>query len=263
MRIATWNVNSLKVRLGHVIEWARAADIDAMVLQETKLVDEQFPVGELEQAGFSSICLGQKTYNGVALIARKDTCELLGEPIFNIPGYEDEQKRLIGSRIRCGEREFTFLGAYFPNGQTVGSDKYLYKLDWISALTLWLSEQIPALGPVVLGGDFNIAPRSEDVWDERALDGGILISPPEREAYRSLLRIGLTDTWELGLHAPGTYSWWDYRGNGFQNNQGLRIDHILATASIAGDVRDVYIDEKPRGWDKPSDHAPVVAVLGQ
>jgi exodeoxyribonuclease-3 len=263
MRIATWNVNSLKVRLEHVIEWTRLARIDALVMQETKLPDDQFPERELAAAGFDCIHLGQKAYNGVALVVRRGSCSLQGEAVYNIPGYEDEQKRLIGSRIRgSGGQSFTFIGAYFPNGQSVGSDKYLYKLDWVSALTLWLKEQIAAGEEFILAGDFNIAPRDEDVWDTHALEGGILISGPERAAWRSLIAAGLIDTWELGLHAPGTYSWWDYRGAGYQKNQGLRIDHMLATPGIARSIRDVFIDEKPRGWDKPSDHAPVVAVLG-
>ncbi len=263
MRIASWNVNSLKVRLEHVIAWSRGAKIDALVLQETKVTDEQFPRAELEAAGFDCAFAGQKTYNGVALLVNRKTCALSSEPVFNIPGYRDEQKRLVAARIRAHEGpEFTFAGAYFPNGQAVGSDKYLYKLDWISALTLWLRERIAAGEEMVLAGDFNIAPRDEDVWDTHALEGGILISPPERAAFSGLLKAGLTDTWEIGLHAPGTYSWWDYRGAGYQKNEGLRIDHMLATPAVASMIRDVMIDEQPRGWEKPSDHAPVVATLG-
>lgn len=262
MQIATWNVNSIKVRLEHVLKWLTQTQTDALVMQETKTVDELFPKEAFEAAGFSVIYCGQKTYNGVALVSRKDTIQSVTDPVYNIPDYPDDQKRLIAATLtHVNGRTVRLVGGYFPNGQEVGCDKYLYKLDWISTLTRWVKSELVKGAPLVLGGDFNIAPTDDDVWDPESWKDKILVSNAERAAYRRLIEAGLVDTWTLGLHAPETFSWWDYRMSGFEKNHGLRIDHILAAPTVAKDIQDVWIDTVPRSWDKPSDHAPVVMKL--
>ncbi len=262
MQIATWNVNSIKVRLEHVLKWMADSKTDALVMQETKTVDELFPKAAFEDAGYSVIYCGQKTYNGVALVTRKDTITSVTDPVYNIPGYPDEQKRFIAATItHTSGRTVRLAGGYFPNGQEVGCDKYLYKLDWIATLTRWVKEELTKGAPLVLGGDFNIAPTDEDVWDPESWKDKILVSTAERASYRRLIEAGLVDTWMLGLHAPETYSWWDYRMSGFEKNHGLRIDHLLAADSVAKDISEVWIDTVPRSWEKPSDHAPVVMKI--
>lgn len=262
MQIATWNVNSIKVRLPQVLDWLKTSGTDVLVMQETKTVDELFPKSAFEEAGFSVLFCGQKTYNGVALVTRNETIAAVTDPVYNIPGYPDDQKRFIAASVTAKSgRTVRMAGAYFPNGQEVGCSKYLYKLDWISALTRWVRQERKLGASVVLGGDFNIAPRDEDVWDPQNWHDKILVSAPERQAYRRLLSAGLVDTWDLGLHAPETYSWWDYRMAGFENNHGMRIDHILVAPQIADVMIDVSIDVTPRSLEKPSDHAPVVMRL--
>ncbi len=262
MKIATWNVNSIKVRLEQVLDWLQAKNIDALVMQETKTVDELFPKAAFEAAGFSVLFCGQKTYNGVALVTRNDSITEVSDPVYNIPGYPDEQKRMISAHIRhTNGRSLRLIGGYFPNGQEVGCDKFLYKLDWISALTRWIKSRIDAGEDVLLGGDFNIAPTDDDVWDPIYWKDRILVSTAERAAYERLLKAGLIDTWTLGLHAPETYSWWDYRMSGFEKNHGLRIDHILASPALAQATGSVHIDTDPRALPKPSDHAPVVIEI--
>lgn len=263
MKIATWNVNSLKVRLPQVLKWLQANAIDAIVMQETKLVDEQFPAADFAAAGYDVLYCGQKTYNGVALAVRKVSVKSFSNPVYNIPGYPDAQKRFIAADlVFADDTAVRLCGGYFPNGQEVGCDKFLYKLDWISALTCWLREELLSGAPIVLGGDFNITPTDADLWDPVAWKDQTPASRAERTAWTHLLRTGLVDTWSLGLHAPETYSWWDYRQAGFEKNHGMRIDHILACESIAARVTDVAIDAAPRAWEKPSDHAPVVMTLG-
>lgn len=265
VKIATWNVNSIKVRLPHVLDWIGRAGIDVLVMQETKTVDDLFPHAAFAEAGFHSVACGQKTYNGVALVARKSAITDVADVVCNIPGYPDEQKRLIAATLTATDgTKLRVAGAYFPNGQEVGCDKYLYKLDWMAALTGWVADELASTAkeiPFVLGGDFNIAPTDADVWDPVSWKDRILVSGPERAAFARLVSAGLTDTWTLGLHAPETFSWWDYRMSGFETNHGLRIDHWLANAAAAKRITDVAIDTEPRAWEKPSDHAPVVLTL--
>jgi exodeoxyribonuclease-3 len=255
MDIATWNVNSLKVRLPHVVDWLRANPVDVLCLQETKLRDEHFPHSQLAELGYECAFAGQPTYNGVAILARRDT---VGDPasvVVGNPLFPDEQKRLIsadlsGVRVVC---------AYFPNGQAVGSDKYDYKLRWIDALADWLARPAPA--PVVLLGDFNIAPEDRDVHDPKAWEGQVLCSAAERERFAKLVSLGFVDAFRLFDQPPKTYSWWDYRQMAFRRNAGLRIDHILVPQAMASRVRECRIDREPRKREQPSDHAPVIARI--
>jgi exodeoxyribonuclease-3 len=253
MKIATWNVNSLKVRLPHVLDWLGANEPDVLCLQETKTEDKGFPFAELEVAGYLALHNGQKTYNGVALLTRSEVSDVQRD----IPGFEDEQKRVIaatlgGVRIVCG---------YMPNGQAVGSEKYAYKLAWFAALTAWLREEITRYPKLALLGDFNIAPDDRDVHDPAAWKDQILCSEAERAAFTGLLDIGLSDSFRLFDQAEKSFSWWDYRMLGFRRNQGLRIDHILLSVPLAQTCRGCSIDKAPRKLERPSDHAPVIAEL--
>lgn len=262
MKIATWNVNSIKVRIPQVTAWLEKNAIDALVMQETKVLDEAFPKEAFAQIGYDAFFTGQKTYNGVALVTRRDTIARVSDLLYGMPGYPDEQKRFIAAHIegKQGER-ILFAGCYFPNGQSVGSSKYLYKLDWISALTLWVKKMLAAGEPLIVAGDFNIAPTDADVWNPQGWQGNILVSEPERSAFGRLLAAGMIDTWQLFPHAAETYTWWDYRQMGFDKNHGLRIDIILAAAALREKIRSVEVDTEPRGGDKPSDHAPVIAEI--
>ncbi len=262
MQIATWNVNSIKVRVGQVVDWLNATGTEALLMQETKTVDEAFPHEAFEAAGYRVYTCGQKTYNGVALAVKTSAVTAVEDVVMNIPGYPDPQKRLIAATLSlAGGRRLRVAGAYFPNGQEVGCDKYLYKLEWMAALTLWLRRELGREANFVLGGDFNIAPSDADLWNPEEWKGKILVSAPERGAWKGLLETGLIDTWAQGLHAPETYSWWDYRMSGFEKNHGMRIDHLLASSAVIKDMEDVWIDAAPRGLEKPSDHAPVVMRL--
>ncbi|MBL8502666.1 MAG: exodeoxyribonuclease III [Rhodocyclaceae bacterium] len=253
MILATWNVNSLKVRLPQVLEWLAAQGPDVVCLQETKLEDKAFPRMELEAAGYQAAFAGQKTYNGVAILARSQPQDV----VTGIPGFVDEQRRLIaatldGMRIVC---------AYFPNGQSVGSEKYDYKLRWIAALTAWLREELARHPRLALLGDYNIAPEARDVHDPDAWEGQVLFSEQERAAFRSLLDLGLKDAFRLIEQPEKVYSWWDYRMMAFRRNMGLRIDHILLSAPLAAGCTACGVDKAPRKAERPSDHAPVMAVL--
>jgi exodeoxyribonuclease III len=266
--LASWNVNSLKVRLPQVLAWLDATKTDAIVLQETKLADEAFPAEACEEAGYRALYFGQKTYNGVALLAKKDVFEDFAEDEIDrgLPGYPDEQKRLIAATLRVkgapeGEA-IRFVGGYFPNGMEPGSSKYLYKLDWLRALADYLKKSLAAHPRLVIGGDFNIAPRDIDVWDPAGWKGKILVSDAEREAYAHLLRLGLFDSFRLMHPDEGEkYSWWDYRMKGFENNHGLRIDHLLVSAALRDAVAAADIDAGPRGNPQPSDHAPITVTI--
>jgi exodeoxyribonuclease-3 len=255
MQIATWNVNSLRVRLPHVIDWLRANPVDILCLQETKLRDEHFPHAALAALGYESAFAGQPTYNGVAILARRDTVGVPSSVSVGNPLFPDEQKRLISADL-AGLR---VVNAYFPNGQAVGTDKYAYKLRWIDALVDWLAT--PATPPVVLLGDFNIAPEDRDVHDPNAWEGQVLCSAPERERFANLIALGFVDAFRLFEQPPKAYSWWDYRQLAFRRNAGLRIDHILVSPALAPSVRGCRIDREPRKREQPSDHAPVIAEL--
>jgi exodeoxyribonuclease-3 len=253
MKIAAWNVNSLKVRLPQLLEWLEVQRPDVVCLQETKLEDHNFPQQEIEAAGYRVVFSGQKTYNGVALLARETPVDVvLGNPLF-----PDPQKRLIAATVR-GIR---VVCAYIPNGQAVGSDKYAYKLGWLAALTPWLDEQLAANPQLVLAGDFNIAPDDRDVHNPAAWAGQILCSEPERSAFQALLGLGLQDSFRLFDQPEKSFSWWDYRMLGFQKNMGMRIDHILLSAPLAARCIAAGIDREMRKRERPSDHAPVTAEL--
>jgi len=251
MKIATWNVNSLKVRLPHVLDWLAANQPDVLCLQELKLEDASFPTAELEAAGYQSVCAGQKTYNGVALLARTPLTEVSR----GIAGFDDPQKRVIaattgGVRVVCG---------YFPNGQAVGSEKFEYKLRWLAALTEWLRTELKDHERLVLAGDFNIAPEDRDAHPDWKDD--IHVSPPERAAFAALTGLGLVDAFRLFTQADKTFSWWDYRMGAFRRNFGLRIDHILLSPALRERCVACTIDTAPRRLERPSDHAPVIVEL--
>lgn len=252
MKIASWNVNSLNVRLPHLLRWLGEAQPEVVALQETKLTDDRFPEDALLEAGYRSVFHGQKTYNGVAILAR-------GLPITEvqagIPGFDDPQARAIAATVG-GVR---IVDLYVVNGEAVGSDKYDYKLRWIDALADWLAA--PATLPVVLLGDFNIAPEDRDVHDPKAWEGQVLCSAAERERFARLIGLGFVDTFRLFEQPPKTYSWWDYRQLAFRRNAGLRIDHILVPQALAPSVRGCRIDREPRKREQPSDHAPVIAEI--
>ncbi len=251
MKIATWNVNSLKVRLPHVLEWLAANEPDVLVLQEIKQVTEMFPSTELADAGYQSIASGQKTYNGVAVIAK----QVPADPVTDFPGFDDPQRRILASTIN-GVR---VVDLYVPNGSEVGSEKYAYKLSWLEALRGFLEQELSHHDKLLVLGDFNIAPADEDVHDAEKWGEAILCSPKEREALKKLLDLGLSDVFRQFEQAEKTFSWWDYRAAGFRRNAGLRIDLILATDALSKNCTASYVDKEPRSWERPSDHAPVVA----
>ena len=259
MKITTWNVNSLKVRLPQVLGWLGANPVDVLCLQETKLVDEKFPVAELAAAGYRAVFSGQPTYNGVALLWRADRGWQADDLQVGNPHFPDQQKRLIAATFG-GVR---VISAYVPNGQAVGTDKYAYKLRWLDALAVWLGEEIAARPRLVVGGDWNIAPEDRDVHDPQAWAGQVLCSAPERERFATLLGLGLHDAYRLFEQPPRTFSWWDYRQLGFQKNRGLRIDHLLVSAPLAPGVHACTIDRAPRKLPQPSDHAPVTVDLAE
>jgi len=275
IRIAAWNVNSLKVRLPHVLRWLQDQEkkqqaIDALCLQELKLTDDKYPHQELEAAGYLSIAAGQKTYNGVAIIVRKaalaaiasDAATTFLKPIRNIPNYEDEQQRILAATIPfAGTKPIRLVCAYFPNGQSPDSDKFLYKLDWLNKLQTWLAQELEQNQRLALLGDFNIAPEDQDVHDPKAWEGQNLVSPPERNAFQELINLGLSDSFRMFEQAPKTYSWWDYRMMGFRRNAGMRIDHILLSESLKEKCSASTVDKEPRTWEQPSDHAPVIADI--
>jgi len=261
MRLATWNINSLGVRLPQLLDWLAANPVDVIALQELKLTDDKFPKAELEAAGYRGQWFGQKTYNGVALLHRESVGEAT-DVTRNIVGFEDDQARVIAGSFQQGvESPTRVVGVYVPNGQSVDSDKYLYKLRWLDALRDWLRAEIERHPRLVLMGDFNIAPQDRDVHDPVAWFGQVMCSAPERDHFKQLLGLGMHDSFRLFEQPPKQYSWWDYRMLGFQKNKGLRIDHILVTDALKLKVTSCAIDRLPRKNDRPSDHAPVVVEL--
>jgi exodeoxyribonuclease-3 len=251
VKLATWNVNSLAVRLPQLIDWLALHQPDAIVLQETKLTDDKFPSAEIEAAGYQVQWFGQKTYNGVALLSRTVAADI----VKNIPGHGDEQARVIAGTVN-GIR---IVGAYIPNGQSVDSDKFQYKLKWLTALRTWLADELTRHTHLVLMGDYNIAPEDRDVHDPVAWAGQVLCSPEERAHFQGLLALGLHDSFRLFEQPPKSWSWWDYRNLAFRKNQGLRIDHILVSDALKGQVTACSIDKPTRKNERPSDHAPVIA----
>ncbi|MFA9440844.1 exodeoxyribonuclease III [Uliginosibacterium sp. sgz301328] len=251
MKIATWNVNSLKVRLPHVLEWLAANQPDVLCLQELKCEDKAFPVEALVEAGYESAFFGQKTYNGVAILSRRPMTDVT----FGIRGFDDEQRRVIAATVG----DTRVVCAYFPNGQAPGTDKFAYKLSWLAALTGYLKEELESHPALVLAGDYNIAPDERDAhpdWKDE-----IHVSPPEREAFRALIGLGLTDAFRLFEQPERCYSWWDYRMFAFRRNFGLRIDHLLVSQPLVPAVKSCHVDKTPRALERPSDHAPVVVEL--
>ena len=275
VRIAAWNVNSLKVRLPQVLSWLQDQEkkqqpIDALCLQELKLTDDKYPHKELEDAGYLSLAAGQKTYNGVAIIVRKaalapiasDIATSFLKPIRNIPNFEDEQQRILAATIPfAGTQPMRLVSAYFPNGQSPDSDKFVYKLGWLKALQTWLGEELQQNSRLALLGDFNIAPTDADVHDPSKWIGQNLVSPEERQAFQELIELGLTDSFRMFEQPPKTFSWWDYRMMGFRRNAGMRIDHILLSESLKEKCSTSIVDKEPRTWEQPSDHAPVIATI--
>ena len=253
MRLATWNVNSLAVRLPQVLEWLAANPVDVLALQETKLADERFPHAEIEAAGYRVHWHGQKTYNGVALLSGGDASAV----VRNIPGYADPQARVICATID----DLRVIGAYFPNGQAPGSDKFEYKMQWLDALRAWVARELAAHPRLVLMGDFNIAPEDRDVFDPELLRGTIHCTDEERAHFRALLALGLRDAFRMFEQPPRLWSWWDYRNLAFRRNQGLRIDHILVSDALRPAVTACTIDKLPRKNERPSDHAPVIVTI--
>lgn len=253
MQIATWNVNSLTVRLAQLLDWLREHPVDVVVLQETKLTDDKFPHAQLQEAGYHAQWFGQRTYNGVALLSRQQASGV----VRNIPGFADEQARVIAATV-AGVR---VIGAYFPNGQAPDSDKFSYKMRWLEALRLWVQQELQQNDQLVLLGDFNIAPEDRDVYDPVAWAGQIHCTPQERAHFQDLLALGLHDAFRLFEQAPKSWSWWDYRNLAFRKNQGLRIDHILVSSALRPRVQACMIDKTPRKNERPSDHAPVVLTL--
>ena len=275
VRIAAWNVNSLKVRLPHVLKWLQDQEkvkkpIDALCLQELKLTDDKYPHKDLEDAGYVSLAAGQKTYNGVAIIVRKaalapiasDASTTFLKPIRNIPGNVDEQQRILAATIPfAGMQPIRLISAYFPNGQSPDSDKFVYKLAWLKALEDWLKDELSKNSRLALLGDYNIAPTDTDVHDPSKWIGQNLVSPEERRAFQQLLDLGLTDSFRMFEQAAKSFSWWDYRMMGFRRNAGMRIDHILLSEALKDKCKASMIDKEPRTWEQPSDHAPVIAEI--
>ncbi|HTT13568.1 MAG TPA: exodeoxyribonuclease III [Burkholderiaceae bacterium] len=257
LSVATWNVNSLKVRLPHLTDWLAKHASDVVCLQETKLADENFPAVALQAAGYASVFAGQKTYNGVAILFRQAQGRTPAEVQVNLPNFADDQKRLLaitleGLRVVC---------VYVPNGQAVGTDKYDYKLRWMAALRDWLRDELARHPRLLVAGDFNVAPEPRDVHDPAAWEGQVLFSEPERAAFRGLLDLGLRDAFRLFEQPDRSYTWWDYRNLSFRRKMGLRIDHILLSPVLAEACSGCSIDIEPRRREQPSDHTPVIATL--
>ncbi len=254
MKIATWNVNSLKVRLPQVLDWLAEQRPEVLCLQEIKLEDKNFPLSEIEAAGYCAVFSGQKTYNGVAILSRTPAQNVER----GIADFEDPQQRVISATVN----DVRIVCAYIPNGQSVDSDKYQYKLSWLVALRDWLSGELKKYPRLVLLGDYNIAPEDRDVHDPVAWQGQVLCTDAERAAFRELTGLGLSDAFRCFDQPEKSFSWWDYRMMGFRRNHGLRIDHILLSPALTADCKACNIDKAPRKLERPSDHAPVLAEIG-
>jgi len=264
MKLATWNINSLTVRLPQVLDWLVANPVDVLALQELKMTDDKFPHAALAAAGYQSVCFGQKTYNGVALISKTPAVSV----VRNIPGFGDDMARVI-----CGTFDFAsaaadgkqfsirVVGAYFPNGQEPGSDKFDYKLAWLKGLRTWLRSELLAFPNLVLMGDYNITFDDADVWDPEGMRDQIHCTDEERYELGALIALGLHDAHRLFAQPAKSYSWWDYRDFGFKRNRGMRIDHILLSNTLKASAKACWIDKTPRKNERPSDHAPVVVEL--
>jgi exodeoxyribonuclease III len=253
MKLATWNVNSLKVRLPQVLDFLAAHEPDVLCLQETKTEDEKFPILDIHAAGYQAAYSGQKTYNGVAILARAP----LQDVTKGIADFDDPQKRVIAAVIQ-GVR---VICVYIPNGESVTSEKYGYKLGWLERLNKCIKVELVKYPRLAILGDYNIAPEDRDVHDPKFWQGKVLFSEPEKSAFNELVALGLRDSFRLFEQAEKSYTWWDYRMNGFKRNLGLRIDHILLSAELAKSCKSCSIDRVPRTHERPSDHAPVMVEL--
>jgi len=277
LRIATWNVNSLKVRLPHLLKWLEDCEknqqmIDVIGLQELKLTDDKFPVEELARAGYLSLFMGQKTYNGVAVLVRQASLTHLNQDVDtaflqvqkNIPGFVDDQQRLLATTLHFKQTPpIRIICGYFPNGQAPGTEKFDYKLRWLEALHQFVKNQLIDHPRLVLLGDYNIAPQDEDVHDPTVWLGQNLVSEPERNFFQSFLDLGLVDSFRMFKQEPKIFSWWDYRMMAFRRNAGMRIDHLLISHSLKAICSACQVDKEPRKWEQPSDHAPVFITLTQ
>ena len=257
MKITTWNVNSLAVRLPQVLEWLTANAVDVLCLQELKLSDEKFPFKELEAAGYHSVAFGQKTYNGVAILSRTPARDVSK----NITGFADEQSRVIAATLDTPDGQIRVVNGYFVNGQAPGSEKFAYKMKWLDGLRTMLREELAARPRLVLLGDFNITVDDRDSYDPEGLRETIHHTTEEREHFQALIELGLTDAFRMFEQPEKSYSWWDYREFGFRRNRGLRIDHILVSEALKPLVKSCLIDKLPRKNERPSDHAPVTVEL--
>ena len=257
MKLATWNVNSLTARLQHVLDWLAANPVDVLCLQELKQTDDKFPLDALREAGYEAAVFGQKTYNGVAILSRL----ALRDVLRNIPGFIDEQSRVISATLDTPQGALRLVNGYFVNGQEPGSEKFSYKMRWLLSLRQWLKSELTRHPALILLGDFNIAPEDRDSFDPEGLRETILHTSEERDHFRALLGLGLQDSFRMFEQPPKSYSWWDYRMLGYPKNRGLRIDHILVSDALKPFVKGCEIDRVPRKWEKPSDHTPVVVEL--
>jgi exodeoxyribonuclease-3 len=241
-----------------VLDWLIANPVDVLVLQELKLTDDKFPLEAFTQAGYHAEYFGQKTYNGVALLSRTPATEV----VKNIPGFDDDMARVITGTVGDGENSVRVVGAYFPNGQEPGSDKFEYKMEWLKGLRTWLKDELVSYPRLLLMGDYNITFDDLDVWDPEGMRDQIHCTDEERYHLNALIALGLTDSYRLFTQAPKSYSWWDYRDAGFRRNRGMRIDHILVSNALKPLVTSCVIDKTPRKNERPSDHAPVVVEIG-
>lgn len=254
MKIATWNVNSINVRLEHVLSWCALEKPDVLALQETKSVDEKFPVEAFEAAGYQATFSGQATYNGVAVLSRVAARDC----VTDLEALSDPQRRILAVTVG----DVRLINLYVPNGSSVGSDKYAYKLNWLDHVIDFIDASLQQHERCVVVGDFNIAPEDRDVHDPESWEGHVLVSPKERAAFSKMCGLGMVDCFRLFDAHDVIYSWWDYRQAAFRRNRGLRIDHIMASQAMAAHCKACHVDREPRTWERPSDHAPVVAVFG-
>ena len=262
MKLATWNVNSLSVRLPQVLDWLHTNPVDVLALQELKMTDDKFPADAFQVAGYHAQWFGQKTYNGVALLSRTPTTDI----VKNIPGFDDDMARVIAGTVVSeggvtGAAGVRVVGAYFPNGQEPGSDKFEYKMEWLKGMRQWIKAELEMHPKLVLMGDYNITFDDLDVWDPIGLKDTIHCTEEERYHLRALVALGLHDSYRLFEQPAKSYSWWDYRSAGFTRNRGLRIDHILISNALKPSIQACTIDKLPRKNERPSDHAPVVVTL--
>lgn len=253
LKLASWNVNSLKIRLDQVIAWLEETQVDVLALQETKLIDENFPLDAFTSRNYHVVYAGQKTYNGVAVISRFP----ISESQTDIIGFDDPQRRILAVTIG----DLRLINLYVPNGAEPGSEKYAYKMLWLERVTAFIEQQLIQYPKLAIVGDFNIAPEDRDVHDPQEWEGCILVSPPEREAFQRLLAMGIVDSFRLFPQEEQIFSWWDYRAAGFRRGRGLRIDHVLLSTILANSCLSSQIDKNPRKLERPSDHAPVWVEL--